>query len=154
MAEFLDLFCLCCECLSHSDTSNVNCNCCDSCEKAMTKRRCWCRNEMLYPLMTYKNAKTCYKLNCCPLTAGWGTILAACLAFKAKPMEKVKMILIGLLYWLLMPVLCIGWCHSVKYGRRLKMKADKYRETVDRLGYYALELRESEFHRKKQEGEF
>ena len=133
MAELCELCCLCLECMQFAEMNdNVKCNCCEGCEKAMTRRRCWCRNESLYPVMSLKNAGICKSLNWCPLTAGWGTILSSCLAYSARPLDRIKMVLVGILYWILMPVLCLGWCYSAKHGKRLKKKAKEYDEMIRR----------------------
>ena len=118
----------------------------------MTRRRFWCRNENIYPVMSVSSASVCKCSNYFHLTAGWGTILSACPTFRSARLDRIKMIFIGLIYWILMLLLCIGWCYSCKHGKRLKKKAKEYDEILKRLGSHAVALRLAHFSKKRNAG--
>ena len=103
--------------------------------------------------MSMKSADFVSCMNKCPLTAGWGTIASSCLTFKSKPIDRCKMILVGIFYWIMMPVLCIGWCYSIKHAKRIKRKAKHFEEGLNRLSKDAQKRREDQHYQQIQAGQ-
>ena len=148
MGEVCDiLFC----CAEMADADGNTCTCFDPCERFMEKRKMCCRNEKMYPLMKENHADIVHCLNCCPITSGWGCILATCLAFKMTVCDKLKLIGLGLLYFLMVPLCCIGWCCSTNHGSRIRRKSTEYNAVVMKLAQKAHNLRTERTNRKMYE---
>ena len=56
----------------------------------------WCGHPSLFPSLSETAASICYCLNCVPFTAGWGTMLSACLG-KKHSSSTGSVIFVGLL---------------------------------------------------------
>ena len=147
MAEIAECLCLC------AASTSGDMDCCRLIVPCCKNHKICCYNQRLYPALTLTKARICRVLNVIPIFAGWGTILSSCLAPFSRPLDRVKMVLFGLLYWVLMPVLCLGWCLSCRHGRRLKVKAKQMERAISRVSATADDLRKQKFNiQKKREG--
>mmetsp|Transcript_19435 Transcript_19435/g.23980 ORF Transcript_19435/g.23980 Transcript_19435/m.23980 type:complete len:200 (+) Transcript_19435:1-600(+) len=141
MAEIFELICVCAASVDSDTYGTCTAFCCMHCKE----RKMCCFNERIYPVMTVRKAKVCRCINLCPMLAGFGTILSSCLAPFARPCDRLKMVLIGILYWLLVPFCCIGWCCAASHGKRLTRKAKEMERVITRVQGYAEDARKSDY---------
>ena len=104
-----DIFC-CLVCLYMDGDDECSCNCCDY------------DPDSLFPEMDSCWAGFCLFLNCLPITCGIGTVISGCCFTQNQ--DGCRIIIVGLLQLLTLPLFLIGWiwsiCHGIELYKRRK----------------------------------
>ena len=79
----------------------------------------WCNGDQLYMGHSECVATLLCILNMIPFTAGFGTIISGFISCCNGHKGSCCIVLMGFLQFLTMPLLCVGWIWSTRYGLKL-----------------------------------